>query len=162
MWCCPIAPHQDRERVQGKCLVLEGLYLASGMPAANHTGDAPPLRISRTGVSQVSVRAGANRALIRKSPSASSATRPESCSVAVAAAPQNSDAKTLAPAFVPMPLPAARSRPRPLTRIRPSAVTDALRSAIRHCPDGLTPRTTLRLTAPVAATPVTGMTPIPP
>ena len=47
---------------------LSGLYLASGMPAANHTPTAPPFRISRTGVSQVPVRAGVKRALIREVP----------------------------------------------------------------------------------------------
>ena len=86
------------------------------------------------------------------------------------AASQISVAKTLAPAFVLMPLPPAKSRPLPSTLMCPSVLTSALRSAIAQSwPAGLTPRTTFlvtlgKLPSAFAApeTFETGWTPIPP
>lgn len=89
------------------------------MPTANQTPDPAPFRMSSTGESQEVGGGGDKTSLILKSPSASSATRFELLAIAVLAGPQNRVAKTLAPALVPIPLPAARSRPRPLTLMRP-------------------------------------------
>lgn len=112
--------------------------------------------------------AGDRTSLIVKSPSASRGTPVilELEAVALAAGPQKRVAKTLCPPFVPMPLPPRSSKPCPNTRIRPSTLTVALRSAILQIwPAGETPRTIFGeavVVVPLTVTLEIGSTPMPP
>src|SRR5215469_8901837 len=125
-------------------------------------------RMRSTGASQGFGGNGDRTSSIVKSPSGSRATPTglELKGVALAGGPQNNVAKTLKPAVVPMPSPPAKSSPRPRTRMRPSVLAFASRSAIRQiCPGGFMPRTTLGWAVtvdPLTMTLEIGSTPIPP
>ena len=136
------------------CVTFYSYHL--GIPAANHDPDPADLMRS-TGLVQGFGGAGESMSSMRKSPFTSSGTpaRFELCWILPSFA-QNSVAKTLALALLPMALPEPRRRPRPSSRMLPSCFTSAARSRITQIwPAAAMPRTV------VFAEPV-GITPIPP
>ena len=124
-----------------------------GIPAANHDPDV--LRMRSTGARQVLGGTGESVSLMRKSPSNSSGTPAafELCWI-FPSLEQNSVAKTLAPALLPIASPAPRRRPCPSTRMLPSCLTSASRVRITQIwPAAGTPRTVV-FVEPVVISPI--------